>query len=89
MPPPSGYRTFNQFCARHMEPGCLPIAELNNPSVVVSPVDASFIGQWPIFADSTIEVALGGPTLSKYRDRGDALTLSNGSATSSCRRADW
>lgn len=57
MPPPSGYRTFNQFFARHVKPGRRTIAALNDPCVVVSPVDACFIGQWPIAVDSTIEVA--------------------------------
>lgn len=54
MPPPSGYRTFNQFFARHVKPGRRPVAALNDASVVVSPVDATFIGQWPIRPDATI-----------------------------------
>ena len=60
MPPPSGYRTFNQFFARHVKPGRRPVAGLADPSVVVSPVDACFIGQWAIAADSTITV---GPSI--------------------------
>lgn len=57
MPPPSSYRTFNQFFARHVKPGRRPVAGMCDASVVVSPVDACFIGQWPIASDSTIEVA--------------------------------
>ena len=56
MPPPSGYRTFNQFFARHVKPGRRPVAALNDPSVIVSPVDATFIGQWPIGSDATVFV---------------------------------
>ena len=54
MPPPSGYRTFNQFFARHVKPGRRPVAALNDAGVIVSPVDATFIGQWPIGADDAV-----------------------------------
>lgn len=57
MPPPSGYLTFNQFFARHVKPGRRPVSALCDPRVVVSPVDASFMGQWPIAASSTVAVA--------------------------------
>ena len=56
MPPPSGYRTFNQFFARHVKPGRRPIASLNDPEVIVAPADASFIGQWSIAADSSLMI---------------------------------
>ncbi len=56
MPPPSGYQTFNQFFARHVKPGRRPVAALLDPSVIVSPVDATFLGEWRIAADSTIDV---------------------------------
>ena len=56
MLPPSGYRTFNQFFARHVKPGRRPIAALNDPAVIVSPADASFMGLWPIDADSTLMI---------------------------------
>ncbi len=56
MPPPSGYLTFNQFFARHAKPGRRPIAALHDDSTIVSPADASFIGQWPISKDSGIDV---------------------------------
>jgi phosphatidylserine decarboxylase len=57
MPPPSGYRTFNQFFARHVKPGRRPVASPVDPAVVVSPVDGGFLGQWTIGRDSNITVA--------------------------------
>ena len=59
MPPPSGYRTFNQFFARHVKPGRRPIASISDPHVVVSPADATLIGQWPIAGDSSVEFKPG------------------------------
>jgi len=56
MAPPSGYLTFNQFFARHPKPGRRPIEAMHDDQVLVSPADASFIGQWPVGADSTIFV---------------------------------
>ncbi len=55
-PPPSGYRTFNQFFARHVRPGQRPIAAIGDASVLVSPADAVFIGSWRIAGDSTLYV---------------------------------
>ena len=51
MPQPSGYRTFNQFFARHVKPGYRPVAALESPAVVVAPADAVFIGAWPVAPD--------------------------------------
>ena len=51
---PSGWLTFNQFFAREVRPGKRPIAAPGDDSVIVSPADAVFLGQWPIAADSTI-----------------------------------
>lgn len=56
MPPPSGYRTFNQFFARHVRPGRRPVASPSDDRIVVSPADANFIGAWRIAEDSTIFV---------------------------------
>jgi phosphatidylserine decarboxylase precursor len=49
---PSGWLTFNQFFAREVKPGKRPIAELCNDSVIVSPADARFQGQWEIDENS-------------------------------------
>ena len=49
---PSGWLTFNQFFAREVKPGKRPIAELCNNSVIVSPADAVYQGQWEIDENS-------------------------------------
>ncbi len=51
---PSGWLTFNQFFAREVRPGKRPIAAPHDDSVIVSPADAVFMGQWPITEDSNI-----------------------------------
>ena len=56
MPPPSGYRTFNQFFARHVKPGYRPVADPHNSSVLVSPADAVFIDAWRVTPESEITV---------------------------------
>lgn len=56
MAPPSGYLTFNQFFARHPKPGRRPVDGLCDDRVLVTPADATFIGQWGIDAASTIRV---------------------------------
>ena len=56
MPPPSGYFTFNQFFARHVKPGMRPIAGLHDDSVLVNPVDSTFVGWWQISEQSKIYV---------------------------------
>ena len=67
MAPPSGYLTFNQFFARHAKPGRRPVEALCDDRVLVSPADASFIGQWRVDADSTILVADGSLPLKGLR----------------------
>ena len=56
MPPPSGYLTFNQFFARHTKPGLRPVAEPHVHSVIVSPADSTFAGQWSVDPGSSIYV---------------------------------
>jgi len=53
---PSGWLTFNQFFARHVRPGKRPIDGLCDDSVIVSPADSVFHGQWKIDEDSEITV---------------------------------
>ncbi|WP_242893857.1 phosphatidylserine decarboxylase [Actinomadura litoris] len=48
------WTTFNRFFARHVKPGARPIAAPSDESVVVSPADSTFGGQWEIRADSKI-----------------------------------
>ncbi len=54
--PPSGYKTFNQFFARHVKPGYRPIAAIDDPSVIVAPADSAFVGWWQIDNESEITV---------------------------------
>jgi phosphatidylserine decarboxylase precursor len=51
---PSGWLTFNQFFARQVRPGKRPVDGLRNDSIIVSPADSVYQGQWPIRADSKI-----------------------------------
>jgi len=53
---PSGWLSYNQFLARQLKPGKRPIAERCNDSIIVSPADSTFMGQWRITDDSTITV---------------------------------
>lgn len=75
LPPPSGYKTFNQFFARNEKPGTRPIAAMSDNSVIVTAADSIFQGWWQINEKSTIttkglewsilELMEGSP----YRDR--------------------
>lgn len=53
---PSGWLTFNQFFARQIRPGKRPVDGLCDDSVIVSPADSVFQGQWLIKSDSKITV---------------------------------
>ncbi|WP_242905710.1 phosphatidylserine decarboxylase [Actinomadura terrae] len=52
--PLEGWKSFNDFFARHVKKGARPIAAPTNENVVVSPADSTFGGQWEIRADSKI-----------------------------------
>ncbi|WP_437585908.1 phosphatidylserine decarboxylase [Sorangium sp. So ce1000] len=54
--PHGGWKTFNQFFARNFKPGLRPVAAVSDPSVIVSPADATFAGQWEIRTDSQVTV---------------------------------
>lgn len=56
MEAPSGWLTYNQFFARHVKPGKRPVDGLCDDSVIVSPADAVFMGQWKIDEKSEITV---------------------------------
>lgn len=56
MPAPSGWRTFNQLFARNVKPGMRPIAALSDDTVIVSPADSTFVGQWEINEESKVTV---------------------------------
>ena len=52
--PRGGWRSFNEFFARHYKPGYRPIAAIEDSSVIVSPADFTFSGQLDISPSSTI-----------------------------------
>jgi phosphatidylserine decarboxylase precursor len=56
MPSPSGYKTFNQFFARHAKPGMRPVAAISDDAVLVAPADSTFVGWWQVSQRSTIYV---------------------------------
>ncbi|MDO5119531.1 MAG: phosphatidylserine decarboxylase [Coriobacteriales bacterium] len=52
---PSNWKTFNQFFARYLsDPSVRPIAEPDNPAVVVSPADTQPQGVWEIDEESMV-----------------------------------
>jgi phosphatidylserine decarboxylase len=53
---PGGWHTYNQFLARQLKPGKMPIDSLCDDSVIVSPADSEFCGQWLIDEASAITV---------------------------------
>lgn len=54
--PHGGWKTFNQWFARNFKPGYRPVAAVSDPSVIVSPADSTFAGQWEIRSDSHVTV---------------------------------
>ncbi len=54
--PHGGWNTFNQLFARHFKPGYRPIAAVSDQTIIVSPADSTFGGQWEIRKDSHITV---------------------------------
>jgi phosphatidylserine decarboxylase len=56
MPPPSGYKTFNQFFARHVKPGMRPVAALHDDAILVAPADSTFVGWWQVGQNAKIYV---------------------------------
>ncbi len=53
---PGGWKSFNQFFARHVKPGYRPVAAPQDDHILVSPADSTFVGAWAIGADSHITV---------------------------------
>lgn len=54
--PRGGWRTFNQLFARRLKPGYRPIAAITDDSVIVSPADSVFDGQWEVRSDSHVNI---------------------------------
>ena len=51
-PPPGGWKNFNDFFARAIKPELRPIASPDDPTVIASPADCTFGGQWIINEDT-------------------------------------
>ena len=54
--PHGGWKSYNQFFARNFKPGYRPVAAIADSTVIVSPPDSTFDGQWEIRADSQVTV---------------------------------
>lgn len=54
--PRGGWKTFNQLFARRYKPGYRPIAAPADDSIIISPADCTFDGQWEINADSHVDI---------------------------------
>lgn len=54
--PHGGWKSFNQIFARNFKPGYRPIAALCDQTVIVSPADSTFDGQWEVRTDSHVTV---------------------------------
>ena len=52
--PHGGWKSFNQFFSRNFKPGYRPVAAISDPTVIVSPADSTFDGQWEIRTDSHV-----------------------------------
>ncbi|KAF2756882.1 hypothetical protein EJ05DRAFT_493432 [Pseudovirgaria hyperparasitica] len=54
--PDGGWATFNDFFARHVKPGKRPIAVPDDGSVLVSPVDCTYLEKFPVTERATVTV---------------------------------
>ena len=54
--PRGGWKTFNQMFARNTKPGYRPIAAIDDPTVLVSPADSTFDGQWEVNTNSHVNI---------------------------------
>ncbi|MFB6284879.1 MAG: phosphatidylserine decarboxylase [Halobacteria archaeon] len=57
---PGGWRTFNQFFARHVKPGKRPIQGLCNDDIVTSPADSTFKDKRDINLDENPSIEVKG-----------------------------
>ena len=54
--PRGGWRDFNDWFARSVKPGFRPIAAITDPTVITSPADSTYGGQWEIRSDSGVTI---------------------------------
>jgi len=53
---PSGWKTFNQFFAREVNPGMRPVAGMFEDSIIVSPADSTFKAKFHIDSSSVVKI---------------------------------
>lgn len=53
---PSGWKTFNQFFAREINPGMRPVAGMFKDDIIVSPADSTFKSKFKIGSDSVVKI---------------------------------
>jgi len=53
---PSGWKTFNQFFAREMNPGMRSVAGMFCDNIIVSPADSTFKAKFAISSDSVVKI---------------------------------
>jgi phosphatidylserine decarboxylase precursor len=53
---PSGWKTFNQFFAREINPGMRPVAGMFDDNIIVSPADSTFKAKFKIDSDSVVKI---------------------------------
>lgn len=54
--PHGGWKTFNEFFARHFKPGTHPIAAIDDSRIITSPADSTFGGQWEVSENSEVDI---------------------------------
>ncbi|KFX94355.1 hypothetical protein O988_06350 [Pseudogymnoascus sp. VKM F-3808] len=52
--PDGGWKTFNDFFARHVKPDRRPIAAPADPAVIASPADCMLQGTWPVDENGSV-----------------------------------
>ncbi|MEG1839593.1 MAG: phosphatidylserine decarboxylase, partial [Bacteroidaceae bacterium] len=54
--PRGGWKTYNELFARTCKPGTRPVAVVDDSTIITSPADSTFDGQWEIREDSEITI---------------------------------
>ncbi|KAK0099301.1 hypothetical protein ONS95_006334 [Cadophora gregata] len=54
--PRGGWKTFNAVFARDFKPGYRPIAAISDPTVITSPADCTYGGQFEVRSDSGVDI---------------------------------
>lgn len=54
--PRGGWKTYNQLFGRRVKPGYRPIASIADQTVITSPADSTFDGQWEVNTDTFVNI---------------------------------